>query len=308
MHIVHLLKDITQFSNFISQAVFSRVARVCKWDKGGPHRFRNRWTSFLKSRLNCSIPGDFPFYFNEIRKYIHICIFAIQTHTHTHTFRIRFKFSFVWCALYRYEYIIIFSSSSSSTTQHASSSKHISCLIKLYTQHLDLFAYIYMYRSRCRMHICRLVQFWNAIASIRPRPTQTHNTHTHSLLQSNLLARCLASHENNILAHIYASRPQRFIEQMLYTLVELQRERAARKSIARDITQYCTMTATQNNTIPELKIINKFNLIKKYASVRCVCGFFPSSLSLLWIFTRALDGEYFLNKVCEYCILPSAIF
>lgn len=50
------------------QAVYSRVARVCKWDKGGPHRFRNRWTTFLKSRLNCSIPGDFPFYFNEIRK------------------------------------------------------------------------------------------------------------------------------------------------------------------------------------------------------------------------------------------------
>lgn len=51
------------------KAVFSRVARVCKWDKGGPHRFRNRWTSFLKSRLNCSMPGEYPFYFNEIRKY-----------------------------------------------------------------------------------------------------------------------------------------------------------------------------------------------------------------------------------------------
>lgn len=53
------------------QAIYSRVARVCKWDKGGPHRFRNRWTSFLKSRLNCSIPGDYPFYFNEIRKWLH---------------------------------------------------------------------------------------------------------------------------------------------------------------------------------------------------------------------------------------------
>lgn len=50
------------------KSVYSRVARVCKWDKGGPHRFRNRWTSFLKSRLNCSMPGDFPFYFNEIRE------------------------------------------------------------------------------------------------------------------------------------------------------------------------------------------------------------------------------------------------
>lgn len=50
------------------QAVYSRVARVCKQDKGGPHQFGDRWTSFLKSRLNCSVPGDYPFYFNEIRK------------------------------------------------------------------------------------------------------------------------------------------------------------------------------------------------------------------------------------------------
>ncbi|XP_077284317.1 semaphorin 1a isoform X2 [Arctopsyche grandis] len=49
------------------KSVFSRVGRVCKQDKGGPHRFRHRWTSFLKSRLNCSVPGDFPFYFNEIQ-------------------------------------------------------------------------------------------------------------------------------------------------------------------------------------------------------------------------------------------------
>ncbi|KAH1014797.1 hypothetical protein HUJ05_012623 [Dendroctonus ponderosae] len=48
------------------KAVYSRVARVCKNDRGGPHRFRNRWTSFLKSRLNCSVTGEFPFYFNEI--------------------------------------------------------------------------------------------------------------------------------------------------------------------------------------------------------------------------------------------------
>lgn len=53
----------------LPQAVYSRVARVCKYDRGGPHRFRNRWTSFLKSRLNCSVTGDFPFYFNEIRKW-----------------------------------------------------------------------------------------------------------------------------------------------------------------------------------------------------------------------------------------------
>ncbi|KAJ8683181.1 hypothetical protein QAD02_018973, partial [Eretmocerus hayati] len=48
------------------KAVYSRVARVCKHDKGGPHAFSDRWTSFLKARLNCSVPGDYPFYFNEI--------------------------------------------------------------------------------------------------------------------------------------------------------------------------------------------------------------------------------------------------
>lgn len=51
------------------QVVYSRVARVCKNDRGGPHRFKKRWTSFLKSRLNCSVSGEFPFYFNEIRKF-----------------------------------------------------------------------------------------------------------------------------------------------------------------------------------------------------------------------------------------------
>lgn len=49
--------------------VYSRVARVCKGDRGGgQQRFKLSWTSFLKSRLNCSVPGDYPFYFDEIRK------------------------------------------------------------------------------------------------------------------------------------------------------------------------------------------------------------------------------------------------
>lgn len=47
--------------------IYSRVARVCKNDKGGPYQFNNRWTSFVKTRLNCSIPGDYPFYFNELK-------------------------------------------------------------------------------------------------------------------------------------------------------------------------------------------------------------------------------------------------
>ncbi|XP_065337676.1 semaphorin-1A [Cloeon dipterum] len=49
------------------KSIYSRVARVCKSDKGGPQRFRSGWTSYLKTRLNCSVPGDFPFYFDEIQ-------------------------------------------------------------------------------------------------------------------------------------------------------------------------------------------------------------------------------------------------
>ncbi|XP_022703345.1 semaphorin-1A-like [Varroa jacobsoni] len=49
------------------KAVYSRVARVCTNDQGGPHKFKERFTSFLKARLNCSIPGDMPFYFNELQ-------------------------------------------------------------------------------------------------------------------------------------------------------------------------------------------------------------------------------------------------
>lgn len=47
--------------------MFSRVARVCKNDQGGPNKSKNSWTSYLKTRLNCSVPGDYPFYFDEIQ-------------------------------------------------------------------------------------------------------------------------------------------------------------------------------------------------------------------------------------------------
>lgn len=41
------------------------MARVCKRDRGGSQRvLEKQWTSFLKARLNCSVPGDSHFYFN----------------------------------------------------------------------------------------------------------------------------------------------------------------------------------------------------------------------------------------------------
>lgn len=48
--------------------VVARVARVCKNDMGGSQRvLEKQWTSFLKARLNCSVPGDSHFYFNVIQ-------------------------------------------------------------------------------------------------------------------------------------------------------------------------------------------------------------------------------------------------
>ena len=32
----------------------------------------NKWTTFLKARLNCSVPGDYPFYFNEIQSAFYV--------------------------------------------------------------------------------------------------------------------------------------------------------------------------------------------------------------------------------------------
>lgn len=59
------------------RAVYSRIGRVCKNDRklfdrvertaGQPVGSTGQtWTSFLKARLNCSLPGAFPFYFDEL--------------------------------------------------------------------------------------------------------------------------------------------------------------------------------------------------------------------------------------------------
>ena len=50
------------------KSIYSRIARVCKKDTGGKNILSQNWATYLKARLNCSVPGEFPFYFNEIRK------------------------------------------------------------------------------------------------------------------------------------------------------------------------------------------------------------------------------------------------
>ncbi|KAM7449581.1 Semaphorin-5A [Porites harrisoni] len=50
------------------QIVYSRVARVCQYDEGGDLGvLKNKFTSFVKTRVSCSVPGNIPFDFDEIQ-------------------------------------------------------------------------------------------------------------------------------------------------------------------------------------------------------------------------------------------------
>ncbi|NXG39239.1 SEM4E protein, partial [Dromaius novaehollandiae] len=51
---------------FYDKLLVSRIARICKGDLGGKRILQRRWTSFLKSRLSCSIP-ELHFHFNIIQ-------------------------------------------------------------------------------------------------------------------------------------------------------------------------------------------------------------------------------------------------
>lgn len=62
------LGSLWLFLALLLQAVYSRVARICKNDMGGSQRvLEKHWTSFLKARLNCSVPGDSFFYFDVLQ-------------------------------------------------------------------------------------------------------------------------------------------------------------------------------------------------------------------------------------------------
>ncbi|XP_038606115.1 semaphorin-6D isoform X2 [Tachyglossus aculeatus] len=61
-------REIAVEHNSLGKAVYSRVARICKNDVGGSQRvLEKHWTSFLKARLNCSVPGDSFFYFDVLQ-------------------------------------------------------------------------------------------------------------------------------------------------------------------------------------------------------------------------------------------------
>uniref|UniRef100_A0A674PQP4 Sema domain, transmembrane domain (TM), and cytoplasmic domain, (semaphorin) 6Ca n=1 Tax=Takifugu rubripes TaxID=31033 RepID=A0A674PQP4_TAKRU len=67
-YVYFFLSEMAVEYTALGKVVFSRVARVCKNDNGGSPRVLDRyWTSFLKARLNCSVPGDSFFYFDVLQ-------------------------------------------------------------------------------------------------------------------------------------------------------------------------------------------------------------------------------------------------
>ncbi|KAG8509254.1 Semaphorin-6C [Galemys pyrenaicus] len=67
-HVYFFFREVSVEDVRLGRVQFSRVARVCKRDVGGSPRALDRhWTSFLKLRLNCSVPGDSAFYFDVLQ-------------------------------------------------------------------------------------------------------------------------------------------------------------------------------------------------------------------------------------------------
>ncbi|XP_066465153.1 semaphorin-6C isoform X3 [Eleutherodactylus coqui] len=68
IYVYFFFREISMEYTTLGKVTFSRVARVCKNDMGGsPRVLEKYWTSFLKARLNCSVPGDSFFYFDVLQ-------------------------------------------------------------------------------------------------------------------------------------------------------------------------------------------------------------------------------------------------
>uniref|UniRef100_A0A674BEB4 Semaphorin 6D n=1 Tax=Salmo trutta TaxID=8032 RepID=A0A674BEB4_SALTR len=67
-YVYFFYREIAAEHNHLGKAVYSRVARICKNDVGGSQRvLEKHWTSFVKARLNCSVPGESFFYFDVLQ-------------------------------------------------------------------------------------------------------------------------------------------------------------------------------------------------------------------------------------------------
>ncbi|XP_036441983.1 semaphorin-4E [Colossoma macropomum] len=74
--------------DFYNKLIVSRVARVCKGDRGGQRTLQRRWTSFLKASLECPVPGNIlPFVVQDVfqvrnddwRKSVFYAVFTSQS-------------------------------------------------------------------------------------------------------------------------------------------------------------------------------------------------------------------------------------
>ncbi|XP_039213450.1 semaphorin-3D isoform X2 [Crotalus tigris] len=67
--IYFFFREVSQESSTSDRAILSYVGRVCKNDIGGQRSLINKWTTFLKARLVCSIPGPegADTYFDELQ-------------------------------------------------------------------------------------------------------------------------------------------------------------------------------------------------------------------------------------------------
>ncbi|XP_055029408.2 semaphorin-6D isoform X1 [Misgurnus anguillicaudatus] len=67
-YVYFFFREIAAEHNNLGKAVYSRVARICKNDMGGSQRvLEKHWTTFVKARLNCSVPGESFFYFDVLQ-------------------------------------------------------------------------------------------------------------------------------------------------------------------------------------------------------------------------------------------------
>ncbi|XP_054849718.1 semaphorin-6A-like [Eublepharis macularius] len=86
-YIYYFFREVAVEYFNVGEIIVSRVARICKNDMGGNMAFLDqKWTSFLKARLNCLVPSLVNFYFNilqAVTNVVHInghdVVFAVFT-------------------------------------------------------------------------------------------------------------------------------------------------------------------------------------------------------------------------------------
>lgn len=67
--VFYFFREIAEEYTASKTKIFSRVAKVCKNDRGGGSidgEKKKKWLSYQKARLNCSLPGSQPYYFDDI--------------------------------------------------------------------------------------------------------------------------------------------------------------------------------------------------------------------------------------------------